>query len=76
MSVLPKVGCRGPLNYTKSGTIVLIKYIFELARKKHKSSVKVLKQKFGKHCSMLCKAFLNDHVGRLLTAKLMCGIGI
>ena len=28
-AVLPKLGCRGPPNHTKSGTRVLTKYTFE-----------------------------------------------
>ena len=51
-SVLPKVGCRRPLNHTKSDTIALTKCIFDQLQlgKKRKTSMKVPKQKFGKHC--------------------------
>ena len=50
-AVLPKLGCRGPLKYTKSGTILLNKCILSnfSQEKKSKSGIKSLKQKFGKH---------------------------
>ena len=53
--VLTKVGYCGPLNHTKSGTIILTKCILEQRQqgKKSKSTMKVLKQKCGKHCSKL-----------------------
>ena len=55
-SVLLKVGCRGPLNHTKSDTIALTKCFFDQLQlgKKRKTSMKVPKQKFGKHCSTSC----------------------
>ena len=50
--VLPKKGCRGLLNHTKSDTIALTKCIFNQLQlgKKHKTSMKAPKQKLGKHC--------------------------
>ena len=47
-AVLPKVGCCGSLNHTKSGIIVLTKCIYvQHQGKEHKSSMKVLKQSLG-----------------------------
>ena len=50
-AVFPKVGFGGLINYTIFVTIVLTKSVYEHRQqeKKHKSSIKALKQKFRKH---------------------------